>query len=85
MLSVPPSKPAKILPVNFYLLPHQYERTPKESEQLVHMQAGLGRKTMQMDENATYDEVAANVTELNSLVTLYRWNMGAEVLLSTLL
>ncbi len=27
----------------------------------------------------------ANVTELNSLVTLYRWNMGAEVLLSTLL
>ncbi len=79
MLSVPPSKPAKILPVNFYLLPHQYERTPKESEQLVHMQAGLGRKTMQMDENATYDEVSmhdvsllyllkfsfANVTELN--------------------
>lgn len=58
MLSMPPSKPAKILPVNFYLLPHQYERTPKESEQLVHMQAGLGRKTMQMDENATYDEVS---------------------------
>ncbi|XP_016339404.1 uncharacterized protein LOC107686802 isoform X2 [Sinocyclocheilus anshuiensis] len=64
MLSVPPSKPAKILPVNFYLLPHQYERTPMESEQLVHMQAGLGRKTMQMDENATYDEVCAQLKEL---------------------
>ncbi|XP_057197201.1 uncharacterized protein LOC130558660 isoform X2 [Triplophysa rosa] len=64
MLSVPSSKPAKILPVSFYLLPHQYERTPKESEQLVHMQAGLGRKTMQMDENATNDEVCAQLKEL---------------------
>lgn len=54
-----PSKPAKILPVNWYLLPHQYEWTPKENEQLVHMQAGLGRKTMHMDESASYDEVWA--------------------------
>ncbi len=71
MLSVPPSKPAKILPVNFYLLPHQYERTPKESEQLVHMQAGLGRKTMQMDENATYDEVCMHDVSLISFKILF--------------
>lgn len=38
------SKPAKILPVNIYLLPHLFDQTPKESEQLIHMQAGLGRK-----------------------------------------
>ncbi|RXN38427.1 hypothetical protein ROHU_001117 [Labeo rohita] len=36
MLSMPPSKPAKTLPVNFYLLPHQYERTPKESCLSIH-------------------------------------------------
>lgn len=59
-----PGKPAKILPVNWYLLPHQYERTPKESEQLVHMQAGLGRKTMHVDESASYDEVCAQLKEL---------------------
>lgn len=64
-------KPVKILPVNFYLVPHQYERTPKESEQLVHMQAGLGRKTMQMEENTTFDEVSMHDVSLVSFKILF--------------
>nr|XP_055057045.1 uncharacterized protein LOC129441422 [Misgurnus anguillicaudatus] len=62
--SITTSKPAKILPVNIYLLPRLFDRTPKESEQLIHMQAGLGRKTMHLEENATYEEICAQLKEM---------------------
>ncbi|KAG9270250.1 hypothetical protein AMEX_G15174 [Astyanax mexicanus] len=59
-----PCKPAKIMPLTIYLLPHQYDRTPKEEDQLLHMQAGLGRRTAYMDENATHEEICAQLKEL---------------------
>ncbi|KAA8579284.1 hypothetical protein FQN60_009114, partial [Etheostoma spectabile] len=38
-----PAKRPKPLEVAFHLLPKQYEKTPKEPDQIVHLQAGLGR------------------------------------------
>ncbi|XP_062851900.1 uncharacterized protein LOC134314974 [Trichomycterus rosablanca] len=57
-------KPAKVMPFIFYLLPRQYDRTPKEEDQLLHTQAGLGRRMAYIDENATYDEICARLKEL---------------------
>lgn len=47
----------KPLDVVFYLLPKHYEKTPKEDDQLIHMKAGLGRKTAHIDESITHNEV----------------------------
>ena len=33
------------------------EKKPKEQEQLVHMRAGLGRRTAHLDESTTHEEV----------------------------
>nr|XP_055032086.1 uncharacterized protein LOC129420934 isoform X2 [Misgurnus anguillicaudatus] len=52
-----PAKRLKPLDVSFYLLPKQCEKTPKEEEQLVHMHAGLGRRTAHLDESTTHEEL----------------------------
>ena len=52
-----PAKRLKPLDVAFYLLPKQCEKTPKEQEQMVHMHAGLGRRTAHLDESTTHEEV----------------------------
>ncbi|XP_063735760.1 uncharacterized protein LOC134861770 isoform X6 [Eleginops maclovinus] len=52
-----PAKRSKPLDVVFYLLPKQCEKTPKEQEQLVHMRAGLGRRTARLDESTTHEEL----------------------------
>lgn len=56
-MNLVPAKKLKPLEVTFYLLPKQYENTPKEEEQLIHMRAGLGRKTARIDESTTHEEV----------------------------
>lgn len=53
-----PAKRPKPVEVAFHLLPKQYEKTPKEQDQLVHLQAGLGRRTVYLDESTTHDEVS---------------------------
>ncbi|CAM4569623.1 unnamed protein product [Leuciscus chuanchicus] len=52
-----PAKRPKPVEVAFHLLPKQYEKTPKEQDQLVHLQAGLGRRTVYLDESTTHDEL----------------------------
>ncbi|KAJ8351742.1 hypothetical protein SKAU_G00232180 [Synaphobranchus kaupii] len=52
-----PAKRLKPLDVAFYLLPKQCEKTPKEQEQIVHMHAGLGRRTAHLDESTTHEEL----------------------------
>ncbi|XP_023814447.1 uncharacterized protein LOC105354611 isoform X2 [Oryzias latipes] len=52
-----PAKKIKPLEVVFHLLPKQYERSPSEEEQIVHLQAGLGRRTAQLYESTTHDEL----------------------------
>lgn len=49
--------PVKEIEVTFYLLPKIVERTPKGSEEVFHLQAGLGRRSTLMPENYTHDEV----------------------------
>ncbi len=46
-----PAKRPKLVEVAFHLL-------PKEQDQLVHLQAGLGRRTVYLDESTTHDEVS---------------------------
>lgn len=52
-----PAKKIKPLEVVFHLLPKQCEKSPNEEEQIVHLQAGLGRRTAHLDESTTHDEV----------------------------
>ncbi|RVE70774.1 hypothetical protein OJAV_G00067800 [Oryzias javanicus] len=75
-----PAKKIKPLEVVFHLLPKQYEKSPNEEEQIVHLQAGLGRRTAHLDESTTHDELEggtelsdaekANVQEL-----AYAWDL----------
>lgn len=51
-----PIKP-KPFQVMFHLLPAQCERSPSGPDQLLHTQAGLGRRTATLDENMTHQEV----------------------------
>ncbi|KAF4072129.1 hypothetical protein AMELA_G00270810 [Ameiurus melas] len=50
------SKP-KPFQVVFHLLATQSERSPNDQEQLLHAQAGLGRRTGHLDENTTHEEI----------------------------
>ncbi|KAI9522078.1 hypothetical protein NQZ68_039901 [Dissostichus eleginoides] len=52
-----PAKRPKPLEVAFHLLPKTYEKTPIGPEQLVHLQAGLGRRTANIDESTTHNEL----------------------------
>ncbi|CAL8357124.1 unnamed protein product [Gadus morhua 'NCC'] len=52
-----PAKKLKPLEVAFYLLPKQCEKTPKEGDQILHLQAGLGRRTAHLDEASTHEEL----------------------------
>lgn len=46
-----PAKKPKRFNVVFYLLSKQYEKIPKEQEQITHLQAGLGRRTAHLEHN----------------------------------
>ncbi|XP_035984712.1 uncharacterized protein LOC118558301 isoform X2 [Fundulus heteroclitus] len=59
-----PAKKMKPLDVVFYLLPKHYEKTPKEDDQLIHMKAGLGRKTAHIDESITHNELGETLKVL---------------------
>ncbi|XP_033940902.1 uncharacterized protein [Pseudochaenichthys georgianus] len=52
-----PAKRPKPMEVAFHLLPKTYEKTPTGPEQLVHLQAGLGRRTANLDESTTHNEL----------------------------
>ncbi|KAF4085367.1 hypothetical protein AMELA_G00117660 [Ameiurus melas] len=58
-----PSKP-KPFQVVFHLLPTQSERSPNDQDQLLHAQAGLGRRTGHLDENMTHEEICDALSEL---------------------
>ncbi|XP_032431527.1 uncharacterized protein LOC116727944 isoform X1 [Xiphophorus hellerii] len=62
--SLVPAKKMKPLDVVFYLLPKHYEKTPKEDDQLIHMKAGLGRKTAHIDESITHNELGETLKVL---------------------
>ena len=49
-VNVVPAKRAEPLQVAFHLLPKQYQKSPTELKQLVHMQAGLGRRTAYLND-----------------------------------
>lgn len=51
------AKKPKPFDLAFYLLPKKCEKTPKDTEQIVHLQAGLGRRTTHLDESFTHEEV----------------------------
>ncbi|KAI9525240.1 hypothetical protein NQZ68_009920 [Dissostichus eleginoides] len=52
-----PAKRPKPLEVAFHLLPKPYEKTPTGPEQLVHLKAGLGCRTANLDESTTHNEL----------------------------
>ncbi|XP_051995996.1 uncharacterized protein LOC127653363 [Xyrauchen texanus] len=58
------STPVKEIEVTFYLLPNIVERTPKGSEEVFHLQAGLGRRSTLIPENYTHDEVCSTLKDL---------------------
>ncbi|XP_073767217.1 uncharacterized protein isoform X2 [Danio rerio] len=58
-----PIKP-KPFQVTFHLLPGQCERSPSSPDQLLHTQAGLGRRTAMLDENMTHQELCDKLIEL---------------------
>lgn len=47
----------KTTPVTFFLLDKPIEKSPKHSEELTLLQAGLGKKTVQLPEDANHKEV----------------------------
>ncbi|KAK1902807.1 G2/M phase-specific E3 ubiquitin-protein ligase [Dissostichus eleginoides] len=67
-----PAKRPKPLEVAFHLLPKTYEKTPIGPEQLVHLQAGLGRRTANIDESTTHNELltehikSCNIIDIDS-------------------
>ncbi|XP_052440572.1 uncharacterized protein LOC127979271 isoform X2 [Carassius gibelio] len=58
-----PIKP-KPFQVMFHLLPAQCERSPSGPDQLLHTQAGLGRRTATLDESMTHQELCDKLMEL---------------------
>ncbi|XP_056612058.1 uncharacterized protein LOC130428228 [Triplophysa dalaica] len=60
----PVPKKQKPFQVMFHLLPTQCERSPSGPDQLLHAQAGLGRRTATLDENMTHQELCDTLTEL---------------------
>ncbi|CAL8350720.1 unnamed protein product [Boreogadus saida] len=59
-----PAKKLKPLEVAFYLLPKQCEKTQKEGDQILHLQAGLGRKTAHLDEASNHEEEELSTSPL---------------------
>ncbi|MEQ2301149.1 hypothetical protein AMECASPLE_032962 [Ameca splendens] len=55
---------SKIIPVQFFLLQRASEKTPKLTEELVLLQAGLGRRTVNITEDAGHKEVTEILCEV---------------------
>ncbi|KAK9953766.1 hypothetical protein ABG768_015893 [Culter alburnus] len=56
-IPTPKKRPARSMPIQFFLLNKSVERTPKASEELILLQAGLGRRTVAIPEDADHSEV----------------------------
>ncbi|MEQ2287725.1 hypothetical protein AMECASPLE_015577 [Ameca splendens] len=56
--------PVKEIKFTFYLLPKPVQSTPKGSEEVFHLQAGLGRRSTAIPENFSHDEVCSRLQEL---------------------
>lgn len=52
-----PTQPGKSLLVNFFLLGKQREKTPNGEEELQLILAGLGKRSLTLNENITHSEV----------------------------
>ncbi|MEQ2222904.1 hypothetical protein ILYODFUR_031289 [Ilyodon furcidens] len=55
---------SKIIPVQFFLLQRASEKTPKLTEELMLLQAGLGRRTVNITEDAGHKEVTEILCEV---------------------
>lgn len=53
----PKKRPARSTPIQFFLLNKSVERTPKASDELILLQAGLGRRTVAIPEDADHSVV----------------------------
>ncbi|KAM9751536.1 uncharacterized protein ACNS7B_008724 [Menidia menidia] len=53
----------KTTPIPFFLLDSPTERTPKPSDELMLLQAGLGRRTVNVPEDAGHNEIANILSE----------------------
>ncbi|XP_039883481.1 uncharacterized protein LOC120730914 isoform X3 [Simochromis diagramma] len=56
--------PVKEIQLNFYLLPKLVQSTPKGSEEFVHLQAGLGRRSTLIPDSYSHDEVCSRLKDL---------------------
>lgn len=54
----------KTTPVTFFLLDKPIEKSPKHSEALTLLQAGLGKKTVQLPEDANHKEISEILCEI---------------------
>lgn len=52
-----PTQPGKSFLVNFFLLEKQREKTPNGEEELQLILAGLGKRSLTLNENITHSEV----------------------------
>nr|XP_023665261.1 uncharacterized protein LOC111842646 isoform X3 [Paramormyrops kingsleyae] len=55
----PRKRPMKSKLIHFFLLDKMTERTPKTGEEMVLLQAGLGRRTIEIPEDADHSEISA--------------------------
>lgn len=54
---LPKRKAVKSPPIQFFLLSKNTEQTPRSNEERVLLQAGLGRRTISIPENADHSQV----------------------------
>ncbi|XP_067298485.1 uncharacterized protein [Pseudorasbora parva] len=59
----PETKSIRTVSIQFFLLPEHTDRTPKGSEELRLLQAGLGRRVVSLPENATHKEIVSILEE----------------------
>ncbi|XP_034554905.1 uncharacterized protein LOC117823783 [Notolabrus celidotus] len=59
-------KATKSNSIQFFLLDKRTERTPKSSEEMMLLQAGLGRRTLSIPENADHSEISKLLLETYS-------------------
>ncbi|XP_048017316.1 uncharacterized protein LOC125280751 isoform X2 [Megalobrama amblycephala] len=65
-IPTPKKRPARSMPIQFFLLNKSVKRTPKASEELILLQAGLGRRTVAIPEDADHSEISKLLLETYS-------------------
>lgn len=63
-IPTPKKRHARSTPIQFFLLNKSVERTPKASDELLLLQAGLGRRTIIIPEDADHSEISKLLLEM---------------------